>query len=278
MALKTYRPTTPTHRYQTTLTFDELTGTEPHRPLLFSKKRASGRNNHGHITVRHHGGGHKRYIRIVDFRRDKRSAPGIVESIEYDPGRTCFISLVVYPDGERRYILATANMKKGMKVVSGPECDPAEGNCIPLKNIPLGTMVHNVEMIPGKGGQIARGAGAYAEILAKENKMVQIKLPSGEVRNIPEHCYATIGQVSNAEHMNIVVGSAGRKRWMGWRPRVRAIAMNPVDHPMGGGEGRSKSGGGWQHPVSPWGQPAKGFKTRNHKKSSNQYIVRGRKG
>lgn len=276
MPLKTFRPVTPTLRYQTMNTFEELTGSEPYRPLVFSKKRASGRNSEGHLTVRHHGGGHKRYIRIVDFKRNKTGMPGIVETVEYDPGRTCYISLVRYPDGERRYILATVNMKKGMKIISAPECDIVEGNCMPLKNIPVGTLVHNLELQPGKGGQIARSAGSYAEVVAKENRFVQLKMPSGEVRNIAENCLATIGQVSNAEHMNVVIGSAGRKRWMGWRPHVRGMAMNPVDHPMGGGEGRSKSGGGRQHPVSPWGQKAKGYKTRNHKKHSNKYIVRRR--
>jgi large subunit ribosomal protein L2 len=255
-------------------TFEELTTDKPHRPLIYAKKRASGRNNEGHLTVRHHGGGHKRYIRIVDFRRNKYGMAGIVETIEYDPGRSCYISLVVYPDGERRYILATVNMKKGQKVISGPDVEIVEGNCTPLKNVPLGTMVHNVEIKTGKGGQIARSAGAHAEIVAKENKMVQLKMPSGEIRNVPEVCVATIGQVSNADHMNVVIGSAGRKRWMGWRPHVRGVAMNPVDHPMGGGEGKTSGGG---HPVSPWGQKAKGLKTRCPKKTSSKYIVRRRK-
>jgi large subunit ribosomal protein L2 len=274
MPLKSYRPVTPTLRYQTMNTYEELTGDDPHRPLLYAKKRASGRNNEGHLTVRHHGGGHKRYIRTVDFKRNKYGMPGTVETIEYDPGRTCYISLVVYPDGERRYILATINLKKGQKVLSGPEAEIAEGNCMPLKNVPLNTMVHNVELKPGKGGQIARSAGSYAEVVAKENQMVQLKLPSGEIRSISEVCVATIGQVSNADHMNVVIGSAGRKRWMGWRPHVRGVAMNPVDHPMGGGEGKTSGGG---HPVSPWGQKAKGLKTRCPKKTSSKYIVRRRK-
>lgn len=274
MPLKSYRPITPTHRYQTTNTYEELTTDKPFRPLIYAKKRASGRNNEGHLTVRHHGGGHKRFIRIVDFRRNKIAMPGIIETIEYDPGRSCFISLIKYPDGERRYILATVNMKKGQKVFSGPESEIADGNCLPLKNIPSGTLVHNIELKPGKGGQIARSAGSSAEVVSKENQMVQLKLPSGEIRSVAEVCVATIGQVSNPEHMNVAIGSAGRKRWMGWRPHVRGVAMNPVDHPMGGGEGKTSGGG---HPVSPTGQKAKGLKTRCPKKTSSKYIVRRRK-
>ena len=272
MPLKSYRPVTPVYRYKTQNSFEELTGDKPHRPLMIAKRRSNGRNNDGRITVRHHGGGHKRFLRIVDFRRNKY-LPGIVETIEYDPGRTCYISLIKYPDGERRYILATVNMKKGQKVVSGTDCEISEGNCIPLKNIPLATLIHNIELKPGKGGQMARSAGAYAKVVAKEGDMVQLKLPSGEIRNVSDVCVASIGQVSNPEHMNEVIGSAGRKRWMGWRPHVRGVAMNPVDHPMGGGEGKTSGGG---HPVSPWGQKAKGLKTRKPKKPSSKYIVRRR--
>jgi large subunit ribosomal protein L2 len=270
MAIKTFRPLTPVLRYKTTLDFAQLTTDKPYAPLCVAKKRMGGRNNDGHITVRHHGGGHKKYYRIIDFKRNKRDIPGVVETIEYDPNRTCFIALIKYTDGERRYILATTNMKTGMKVMSGEMTEVAEGNCMPLVNIPSGTMVHNIEMKEGKGGQMARSAGAYAEIVANENNMIQLRLPSGEIRNVRERCVATIGQVSNIEHMNVVLGSAGRNRWLGWRPSVRGIAMNPVDHPMGGGEAKSKGG---NHPMSPWAQKAKGLKTRTKKKLSSKYII-----
>jgi large subunit ribosomal protein L2 len=273
MPLKQYRPMTPTLRYKTTSSFDQITTDTPHKPLLEAKRRTNGRNNRGVITVRHRGGGHKRFIRIVDFKRDKFDVPGVVETIEYDPNRSAFIALVKYIDGERRYILATVNMKVGQKIMSGSGAEIAEGNCMPLANVPLGTQVHNIELREKKGGQIARSAGAYAEVVAKENKMVQLKFPSSEVRNVRETCAATIGQVSNIEHENICVGSAGRTRRMGIRPTVRGVAMNPVDHPMGGGEGKSSGGG---HPVSPWGQKSKGLKTRNPRKPSSKYIVRRR--
>lgn len=274
MAIKSYVPTTPTLRYKTTNTFEQVTTDKPHKPLLLSKKRGSGRNNSGRIMVRHRGGGHKRHHRIIDYRRKKHDIAGTVETVEYDPNRTCNIALIKYSDGERRYILATENMKVGMAVISGESCEMAEGNCMPLKNVPPGTMIHNIEMREGKGGQLVRTAGSYAEIVAKEGSLVQIKLPSNEIRSFRETCYATIGQVSNAEHMNVVGGSAGRSRWRGRRPHVRGVAMNPVDHPMGGGEGKSSGGG---HPVSPWGQKAKGLKTRRKNKASNKYIVRRRK-
>ncbi|MGB7566638.1 MAG: 50S ribosomal protein L2 [Chitinivibrionales bacterium] len=270
MTLRSYRPLTPVLRYKTTASFDQITTNEPYRPLTVSMKKFSGRNSDGHITVRHRGGGSKRYYRIVDFKRAKRDIAGVVETIEYDPNRTCYIALVKYPDGQRAYILATVNMKVGQKVMAGENCDIAEGNCMPLKNIPSGQQVHNIELKLGKGGQMARSAGAYAEIVAKENNMVQIRLPSGEIRNVREQCTATIGQVSNPEHMNIVLGSAGRKRWMGIRPTVRGVAMNPVDHPMGGGEAKSKGG---NHPMSPWAQKSKGLKTRNRRKLSKKYII-----
>jgi large subunit ribosomal protein L2 len=244
--------------------------------LLKVKTRTNGRNNRGVITVRHRGGGHKQFIRIVDFKRNKADIPGIVETIEYDPNRSAFIALVKYVDGERRYILASANMKVGQKIVRGENCEIAEGNCMPLRLIPLGTQVHNIEILEGKGGQVARSAGSYAEVVAKENNMVQLKFPSSEIRNVRENCYATIGAVSNADHMKMVTGSAGRTRHRGIRPTVRGVVMNPVDHPMGGGEGKSKGGGGWHHPVSPWGQKAKGLKTRNRRKPSGKYIVRRR--
>jgi len=273
MPMKTYRPITPIQRYKSTNTFDQITTDEPYKPLLVSKKRIHGRNNRGVITVRHRGGGHKRYYRIIDFKRNKFDIPGVIETIEYDPNRSAFIALVKYVDGERRYVLATPGMQVGTKIMSGESAEIAEGNAMPLKKIPLGTQVHNIEMRVLKGGQLARSAGTYATVVAKENKMVQLKFPSSEVRNIPENCYATIGRVGNPEHMNMVIGSAGRSRWLGKRPTVRGVAMNPVDHPMGGGEGKSSGGG---HPVSPWGQKAKGLKTRKKIKNSDKYIVRRR--
>ena len=273
MPVKTYRPITPTLRYKTTNTKEQVTTDTPYKPLTVIKKKINGRNNRGVITVRHRGGAHKRFYRIIDFKRDKLDIPGIVETVEYDPNRSAFIALIKYVDGERRYIIASANMKPGMRVISGNNVELTEGNCMPLKNIPLGTMVHNIELREKKGGQIARSAGAYAEIVAKENAMVQLKFPSSEVRNVRETCFSTIGQVSNAEHMNVTIGSAGRKRHMGIRPTVRGVAMNPIDHPMGGGEGKTSGGG---HPVSPWGQKSKGLKTRNPRKTSSKYIVRRR--
>ncbi|MBN2037146.1 MAG: 50S ribosomal protein L2 [Chitinispirillaceae bacterium] len=276
MAIKTYRPLTPTLRYKMTESFEQVTTDTPHKPLLISKKRGSGRNNTGRITVRHRGGGSRRHVRIIDFKRSKKNIPGCVETVEYDPNRSAYIALVKYADGDRRYILATANMKPGMNIVAGDNVDIAEGNCMPLKNMPLGIQVHNIEMLEGKGGQIARSAGSYAEVVAKENRMVQLKFPSSEVRNVRENCVATIGAVSNGEHMNVALGSAGRVRHRGIRPTVRGVVMNPVDHPMGGGEGKSKGGGGWHHPVSPWGQKTKGLKTRKKRKPSSKYIVRRR--
>lgn len=273
MPMKSYRPFTPTLRYKTTNTFDQVTTDTPYKPLTEIKEKINGRNNRGKITVRHRGGAHKRYYRIIDFKRNKFDIPGIIETIEYDPNRSAFIALVKYLDGERRYILASTNMKVGMKILSGEQAEISEGNCMPLKNIPLGTLVHNIEIRSKKGGQIARSAGAYAEVVAKENETVQLKFPSSEVRNVRQECYATIGQISNAEHMNMVIGSAGRKRHLGIRPTVRGVAMNPIDHPMGGGEGKTAGGG---HPVSPWGQKSKGLKTRNRKKPSGKYIVRRR--
>ncbi|NLD98455.1 MAG: 50S ribosomal protein L2 [Fibrobacter sp.] len=273
MPLKSYRPLTPTLRYKTTPSFDQITTDTPYKPLTELKKKTNGRNNRGVITVRHRGGAHKRFYRIIDFKRNKFNIPGVVETVEYDPNRTSFIALIKYADGERRYILATTNMKPGMKIMSGDQAEIAEGNCMQLKNIPLGTMVHNIELRENKGGQVARSAGAYAEVIAKENKIVQLKFPSSEIRIVRESCLATIGQVSNSEHMNMVIGSAGRKRHMGIRPTVRGVAMNPIDHPMGGGEGKTAGGG---HPVSPWGQKSKGLKTRNRRKPSGKYIVRRR--
>ncbi|MDG5813742.1 50S ribosomal protein L2 [Chitinispirillales bacterium ANBcel5] len=273
MPNKTYRPVTPTLRYKSTNSFDQITTDEPYKKLLKKKTRINGRNNRGVITVRHRGGGNKRFIRIIDFKRNKFNIPGVVETIEYDPNRSAFIALIKYIDGERRYILATSNMEVGQKIMSGEEAPIAEGNCLPLSRIPLGTQVHNIELREKKGGQVVRSAGTYAEVVAKEGKMVQIKFPSSEIRNVHENCMATIGQISNTEHLNTVVGSAGRKRHLGFRPSVRGVAMNPVDHPMGGGEGKSAGGG---HPVTPWGKKTKGLRTRKSVKLSSKYIVRRR--
>lgn len=273
MGIKSYTPTTPTLRYKTTNTFEQVTTDKPYKPLLVAKKRSSGRNNSGRITVRRRGGGHRRYLRIIDYKRDKHNIAGVVETIEYDPNRSSNIALIKYADGERRYILATNNMKVGMQILSGEECEIAEGNFMPLKHIPPGTQIHNLEMKEGKGGQLVRTAGTYAEVVAKEGNMVQVKLPSSEIRNFREECYATIGQVGNTDHMNVVIGSAGRNRWKGIRPHVRGVAMNPVDHPMGGGEGKASGGG---HPVSPWGKKSKGLKTRKKNKTSSKYIVKRR--
>jgi large subunit ribosomal protein L2 len=272
MGIKTYRPYTETRRFQTGLTFDELTGKKPYRPLVEPKRRISGRNNHGEISIRHRGGGHKRHYRIVDFRRDKLGIPARVASVEYDPNRSAFISLLNYTDGEKRYILYPQGLKVGDKVVSGPEADIVVGNALPLRNIPAGTVIHNIEMHLGKGGQLVRSAGGGAQLLAKEGEYAQVRLPSGEVRRVHVDCMATIGQVGNLEHENISIGKAGRKRWMGIRPTVRGVAMNPVDHPLGGGEGKTSGG---RHPVTPWGQPTRGYKTRSNKQT-DRFIVKRR--
>jgi large subunit ribosomal protein L2 len=254
------------------LTFEEITSSTPHKPLLEPKSRISGRNNHGELTIWHRGGGHKRHYRVVDFKRDKTGIPARVATIEYDPNRSAFIALLHYADGEKRYILAPSGLKVGDKVVSGPEADIVTGNALPLKSIPAGTMIHNIEMRPGKGGQMVRSAGSAAQLLAKEGEYAQIRLPSGEVRKVLMECIATIGQVGNIEHENISIGKAGRKRWMGIRPTVRGVAMNPVDHPLGGGEGKTSGG---RHPVTPWGQPTRGYKTR-HNKLTERFIVKRR--
>jgi large subunit ribosomal protein L2 len=272
MGIKTYRPYTETRRFQTGLTFDEITTSKPHKPLLEPKTRISGRNNQGEITIWHRGGGHKRHYRIIDFRRDKVGIPARVATIEYDPNRSAFISLLHYTDGEKRYILYPLGLKVGDKVVSGPDADIVVGNALPLKNIPIGTMVHNIEMRPGKGGQLVRSAGGSAQLLSKEGEYAQLRLPSGEVRKIHIGCVASIGQVGNPDHENISIGKAGRKRWMGVRPTVRGVAMNPVDHPLGGGEGKTSGG---RHPVTPWGQPTRGYKTRNNKQT-DRFIVKRR--
>lgn len=277
MGIRKLRPITPGTRFFSVSTFEEITKTEPEKSLLRPLKKTGGRNNLGRITSRHRGGGHKRMYRLVDFRRDKHGVVGTVAAIEYDPNRTCRIALIHYADGEKRYIIAPDGLTVGAKIMSGPDAEVQVGNALPLRNIPAGTMVHNVELFPGKGGQVGRSAGNSLQIMAKEGDWVTLKMPSGEIRKFRADCYATIGVVGNADHENISLGKAGRSRWLGIRPQTRGMAMNPVDHPMGGGEGRSKSGGGWQHPESPWGKYAKGLKTRKRKNPSNKYIVKRRK-
>lgn len=272
MALIHRKPTSAGRRFQTVSDFSEITKTEPEKSLLRPLKKTGGRNNYGRRTARHLGGGHKRMYRVIDFKRDKVGVPAKVASIEYDPNRTARIALLHYQDGEKRYILAPQDLKVGDEVISSPEADIKPGNALPLQNIPTGTMVHNVEMKPGKGGQIARSAGSSAQLMAKEGKYAHLKLPSGEVRMVPLDCKATIGQLGNAEHENISLGKAGRKRWLGKRPHTRGVAMNPVDHPLGGGEGKSSGG---RHPCTPWGKPTKGYKTRKPK-DSDRYIIKRR--
>jgi large subunit ribosomal protein L2 len=272
MGIKTYRPYTETRRFQTGLTFDEITTSTPYKPLLEPKTRISGRNNQGEISIWHRGGGHKRMYRVIDFKRDKTGIPARVATIEYDPNRSAFIALLHYADGDKRYILYPLGLKVGDKVVSGPDADIVVGNALPLKNIPAGTMIHNIEMRPGKGGQLVRSAGGAAQLLAKEGDYAQVRLPSGEVRKVFMDCIATVGQVGNLDHENISIGKAGRKRWMGIRPTVRGVAMNPVDHPLGGGEGKTSGG---RHPVTPWGKPTRGYKTRNNKQT-DRFIVKQR--
>ena len=272
MAVKKVKPTSPGRRFQVYSTFEEITSKTPEKSLLRVIKKRGGRNTNGHITCRHRGGGHKRHYRIIDFKRDKTGIPAKVATIEYDPNRSARIALLHYVDGEKRYILAPLKLSVGDVVLSGPEADIKTGNTLPLSNIPLGTHIHNIELRVGKGGQIVRSAGTFAQLMAKEERYAQIKLPSGEVRIVLLKCKATIGQLGNVVHENIALGKAGRKRWIGRRPKVRGVAMNPVDHPMGGGEGRSSGG---RHPCSPWGIPSKGYKTRN-KRKSNRYIVKKR--
>jgi large subunit ribosomal protein L2 len=274
MGINKLKPTTPGSRFRSNSTFEEVTKTTPEKSLTAAIKRSGGRNNHGRITTRHIGGGHKRRYRIIDFKRDKSGVPAKVFSIEYDPNRTCRIALLHYADGEKRYILAPEGLKVGSKVVSGTGSDIQIGNALPLKEMPLGSFVHNVEMKPGKGGQLGRSAGASLQVMAKEGDFAQLKMPSGEVRMIRLDCMATYGVVGNAEQENLSLGKAGRNRWLGKRPSVRGVVMNPVDHPMGGGEGKTSGGG---HPVSPWGQKAKGLKTRKRKKESNKHIIKRRK-
>ena len=272
MPIRKYNPTSPGVRGKTSLTFDEITTNEPHAPLTESLHRSGGRNNQGHLTSWWRGGGHKRLYRIIDFKRDKKDIPGRIETVEYDPNRSSRIALITYADGEKRYILQPLGVKVGDTLVSGDAVDILPGNALPLKNIPLGTMIHNVELKPGKGGQIARSAGSAVQLVAKEAGYASVKMPSGEIRMINTDCLATIGQVGNVDHENVSIGKAGRSRWMGKKPHVRGVAMNPVDHPLGGGEGKTSGG---RHPVSPWGQPTKGYKTRN-RKVTDRFIVQRR--
>jgi large subunit ribosomal protein L2 len=269
MAIKTYRPTTQTLRYRTTQVNDDITSTTPHKALLEPRKRTGGRRNSGQTTMRFIGGGHKRQLRIIDFKRNKQGIPAVVATIEYDPNRSARIALLNYADGEKRYILQPDGLKVGQKIISGPEADILVGNALPLRNIPPGTTIHNIELKPGKGAQMVRTAGGAAQLVAKEGDYALVKLPSGETRKVAQDCMATIGQVGNTDHENITIGKAGRSRWLGKRPHNRGVSMNPVDHPHGGGEGKTSGG---RHPVTPWGQPTRGYKTRNNKRT-DAFIV-----
>jgi len=272
MPIKTYRPTTQTLRYQTTLVNDEITTNKPHKALVEPKLKSGGRRNSGDITSWFRGGGNKRMLRIVDFKRDKTGIAAKVISIEYDPNRSARLALLAYADGEKRYILQPDGLKLGQRVVSGPDADILVGNALPLKNIPPGTTIHNIELRPGKGAQMVRSAGGSAQLVAKEGEYALVKLPSGETRKVDQNCMATIGQVGNLDHENITIGKAGRMRWLGRRPHNRGVSMNPVDHPHGGGEGKTSGG---RHPVTPWGQPTRGYKTRNNKRT-DAFIVNRR--
>jgi large subunit ribosomal protein L2 len=270
MAIKKFRPVTPSQRFRTVPMFDEITSTIPEKSLLRPLRKSGGRNNKGRITVWHRGGGHKRQYRVIDFRRNKHDVPARVASIEYDPNRSARIALLHYVDGEKRYIIAPDGLHVGDQVMSGETVDNRIANAMPMGLMLLGTFVHNIELRPGKGAQLCRSAGTMAQLVAREGKKVTLRMPSGEVRTAPSNCYATIGQVSNIDHKNIVWGKAGASRWRGWRPTVRGVAMNPVDHPMGGGEGRSSGG---RHPCTPWGKPTKGYKTRSKRKSKAHLVV-----
>ena len=276
MPVKNYRPYTPSRRFMTTSDFQEITKTTPEKSLLAPIKKTGGRNNRGRITTRFRGGGHKRRYRMIDFRRrDKEGIPAKVAGIEYDPNRSANIALLHYLDGEKRYIIAPEKLEVGTRIVSGPDSEPIVGNALPLRFIPIGTVVHALELVPGKGAQLARSAGTSVQIQGRDGNYVSVRLPSGEIRRIHGECYATVGTVGNSEHKNITGGKAGRTRWAGKKPHVRGRAMNPVDHPHGGGEGRSTGG---RDPVSPWGQKAKGLKTRNKRKTSSKFIIRRKKG
>jgi large subunit ribosomal protein L2 len=272
MAIKTMKPTTPSRRYQTYSIFEEITSTEPEKSLTKPVKKTGGRNNLGRLTSRHRGGGHKRKFRVVDFRREKTDIPAKVKSIEYDPNRSARIALVSYADGEKRYIVAPVDLKVGDPIITSASADIKPGNAMPLRNIPLGSFIHNIELRPGKGAQMVRSAGTYAQLMAKEGDYAQVRLPSGEVRKVFIECKATIGQVGNVTHEGVSIGKAGRTRWLGKRPKVRGVAMNPVDHPMGGGEGKTSGG---RHPCTPWGVPTKGYKTRKNQ-TTDKYIIKKR--
>lgn len=272
MAIKSYKPTSAGRRHQTCSTFEEITTSQPEKSLLVKLKKTGGRNSFGRVTARHIGGGHKQKYRIIDFRRDKKDIPAKVASVEYDPYRSARIALLNYVDGEKRYIIAPLDLKVGDTVVASANADIKPGNALPIRSIPLGTIIHNIELKIGKGAQLARSAGTFAQLMAKEDKYAQVKLPSGEVRMVLMDCMATIGQVGNLDHENVSIGKAGRSRWLGKRPKVRGVAMNPVDHPHGGGEGRTSGG---RHPVTPWGIPTKGYKTRTNK-TSTRFIVKKR--
>jgi len=274
MAIKTYRPTTETLRYRTTLVNDDITTDKPYKPLVEPKQKTGGRRNSGDITSWFRGGGNKRKLRVIDFKRDKTGIPATVISIEYDPNRSARIALLSYADGEKRYIVQPDGLKLGQEIVSGPDADILVGNALPLRNIPPGTTVHNIELRPGKGAQMVRSAGGSAQLVAKEGDYALIKLPSGETRKVLQDCMATIGQVGNTDHENITIGKAGRKRWLGRRPHNRGVSMNPVDHPHGGGEGKTSGG---RHPVTPWGQPTRGYKTRNNKRTDGFIVGRRKK-
>ncbi len=275
MAIKNYKPTTPSRRNMSVVDYTVLSKVEPEKSLLAPKNKKAGRNSYGRITVRHRGGGNRRKYRIIDFKRQKFGVEAEVKTLEYDPNRTAYIALIEYTDGVKSYILAPVGLNVGDKVISGPDADIKVGNALPLVNIPVGTFIHNVELYPGKGAQLARSAGNMAQLMAKENKLALLRLPSGELRNVPENCMATIGQVSNIDHANVKIGKAGRKRNMGWRPQVRGSVMNPNDHPHGGGEGKSPVGR--PGPVTPWGKPALGYKTRKNTRS-DKLIVKRRNG
>jgi large subunit ribosomal protein L2 len=271
MPIKTYRPVTPTRRFQTVTTRDEITKDRPEKGLVTSKKRTGGRNSTGRVTSRFIGGGAKQAYRVIDFKRDKTGIPAVVAAIEYDPNRSARIALLNYADGEKRYIIHPDGLKVGQKVMSGPEADILTGNALALKNMPAGTIVHNIELKPGKGAQMARSAGSQAQLVSKEGGTALLKLPSGEVRRVSLDCYATVGQVGNLDHENVSLGKAGRTRWLGKTPHNRGVTMNPVDHPHGGGEGKTSGG---RHPVTPWGQPTRGFKTRNNKRTDKWIVTR----
>lgn len=276
MAIKKFKPTTPSRRNMAVTDYSVLSKVNPERSLLEPMKTTAGRNNTGRITVRHHGGGNRTKYRVIDFKRNKTGVPAQVMTLEYDPNRTAFIALIQYEDGTKSYIVAPDGLKVGDTVMSGEGADIKPGNALPINNIPVGTIIHNIELYPGKGGQLVRSAGNFAQLIAKEGKYGLVRLPSGELRNVPLNCYATVGQVSNLDHDNVKIGKAGKKRHMGWRPTVRGSVMNPVDHPHGGGEGKSPVGR--PGPVTPWGKPTLGYKTRNKHKASDKFIVRRRNG